>query len=84
MSADPILIICPHCEQQSEILELNCRIFRCGIFKHNFEQIPPHSTKAVCDDLKARDLIFGCGKPFRILENEDKKAPLVPVICDYI
>jgi len=82
MSNDPIVLECPHCKQMCEILELNCRIFRCGILKGNYTQIPPHSSKEVCDDLKARDLIFGCGKPFIVLDGPNKK--LVVVVCDYI
>ena len=81
MPSDPIVLECPHCKQLFEIVELNCRIFRCGILKENYTQIPPHSTKDVCDDLKARDLIFGCGKPFRIEKNGDT---YISIICDYI
>ena len=76
-----IIITCPHCGQFAEILELNCRIFRCGIFKHNLQQIPPHETKEICDDLKLRDVIFGCGKPFRIMENS---GVMEAVACEYI
>ena len=82
MPNDPIVLECPHCKQMCEILELNCRIFRCGILKGNYTQIPPHSTKEVCDDLKARDLIFGCGKPFMVIDGPKKN--LVVVVCDYI
>lgn len=80
----PCIVQCPHCEQPCEIIELNCRIFRCGMYKHNYEQIPPHSSKEVCDELKKRDVIFGCGKPFLIPENPDPNAPIVAVICEYI
>ena len=73
-----IIINCPHCNMFIIIAELNCKIFRCGIYKNNFEQIPPHSNKALCDELAANNLIYGCGKPFRIDENN--KA----LICDYI
>ena len=42
-----ILVHCPHCQQLIEIVELNCRIFRCGVLKQTGEQhgwktfIPP-------------------------------------------
>ncbi len=79
MSNDPIIVECPHCKQLCEIIELNCRIFRCGIFKSNNTQIPPHSSKEICDNLKARDLIFGCGKPFMVIGEKHKV-----IVCGYI
>jgi DNA-directed RNA polymerase subunit RPC12/RpoP len=73
---------CPNC--QSNILvkrhELNCRIFRCGIYKHSFEQINPHLPKEDCERLKKEDAIFGCGKPFEIIEHESK---FYVVVCEY-
>lgn len=74
-----ILVHCPHCQQLIEIVELNCRIFRCGILKQTGEQLPPHLPKIECDRLV--DAIYGCGKPFRIEESEQT---YVAVICDYI
>ena len=59
-------------------IELNCRIFRCGVLKLNGLQINPHSNKNICDDLTANNLIYGCGKPFLIDGNN--KA----LICYYI
>ena len=73
-----LIINCPHCDQLIIIVELNCRIFRCGVLKLNGEQINPHSNKNICDDLTVNNLIYGCGKPFLIDANN--KA----LICDYI
>jgi hypothetical protein len=61
------IIKCPHCNDFISIIELNCKIFRHGTYKYNGEQIPPHSTKDYCDGLVERGLIYGCGKPFRII-----------------
>ena len=36
-----MIIECPHCKIMIEIIELRCRIFRCGIMKNNFTQINP-------------------------------------------
>ena len=72
-----MLINCPHCNQLIFIVELNCCIFRCGIFKSNFNQIPPHLSKRDCDELVKQNLIYGCSKPFRINNNK-------ALICDYI
>lgn len=74
----PFFIKCPHCSMSIEILELNCRIFRCGILKENFTQIDPHLPKEQCDELQKTEKIYGCGKPFRIDENDNV------VICGYI
>ena len=73
-----MLIKCPNCNQEFEIMELNCRIFRCGILKETYEQINPHLQKEICDILKERDLIYGCSKPFFINLNNEVE------ICDYI
>lgn len=79
MTDNTLVFECPHCKVIILVYsrELNCRIFRCGIYKSNGEQIPPHSDKKTCDDLFAQDLIYGCGKPFII---KDNKAEM----CDYI
>ena len=71
------MIQCPHCEQYILIEELNCGIFRCGIMKDTFQQIASHASKEECDYLKYNDLIYGCGKPFRIIGDEIVK-------CSYI
>ena len=43
----------------------------------NGEQIPPHLPKNECDRLATDQLIYGCGRPFRL---EGGQA----VICDYV
>ena len=73
-----MLIICPHCGRVIEILEINCGIFRCGIFKDNLQQINPHLSKIECEKLLNTDTIIGCSKPFRVTENG------VVEICEYI
>ena len=75
------IIACPHCDQNIEVLETNCCIFRCGILKLNYKQIDPHLPKIKCEILIHEDLIFGCGKPFKII-NENNKW--ISVVCDYI
>ncbi len=81
-----ILVTCPHCNQLIEILALNCKIFRCGVKKNNYEQIPPHLPKIDCDRLVEHSEIFGCGKPFRIEVklNETQETIYETIICDYI
>ena len=33
------IVTCPHCQQFIEVLELNCKIFRHGIYKKNFTAV---------------------------------------------
>ena len=75
---EELIINCPHCKQLIIIEKLNCRIFRCGIFKSNGKQIDPHSNKNICDELSSNNLIYGCGKPSRIDNNNNV------LICEYI
>jgi len=69
-----------------EVIELNCKIFRCGIYKNNFEQIDPHLNKEECDRLYNNGLIYGCSKPFivNITIKNDNNVDYESVICDYI
>ena len=69
-----IVVVCPHCKLLIQILkkEFNCKIFRHGIYKKNYRQIDPHLPKVLCDALKEKDLIYGCGKPYKlqVIDNE--------------
>ena len=73
------IISCPYpdCNISIEIIEINCAIFRCGICKTSGQQINPHLQKEECDKLKKEDKIWGCGRPFQLIDGK-----LVP--CDYI
>jgi len=75
-----LIVNCPHCNNAVLIAELNCRIFRHGVLKSNNTQINPHASKEECEYYIKNDLIYGCGKPFRILEGNDFKT----VVCEYI
>jgi hypothetical protein len=81
--SDFYVFTCPHCQGTIIVAhhELNCRIFRHGVYKHNGEQVPPHAPKEECDRLVAQNLIIGCGKPFRI---EGHGPTAVAVLCEYI
>jgi hypothetical protein len=73
------IVICPYsdCNIGIEIVEVNCAIFRCGIYKHNGQQIHPHLPKEECDQLKYDDKIWGCGRPSKLVND-------ILIICDYI
>ena len=76
-----IIVSCPHCNCFALILELNCQIFRHGVYISNGEQIDPHTSKDLCDELVQKKLIYGCGKPFRIDKVGDE---YIVSICYYI
>lgn len=71
------IIICPHCNIHIIIEELNCGIFRCGMYKDTHKQVDPHLPKIECDKLILENAIYGCGKPFQIKNN-------IITVCDYI
>lgn len=78
---DPIYIECPNCNFLVEILSLNCGIFRHGVFKNTHQQLDPHASKDFCDMIVDKDLIYGCGKPFKVELINNK---YIATICDYI
>jgi len=73
---------CPHCNDDIvvNIKELNCRIFRHAIYKHNYEQVNPHLSKKDCDSLVENNKVYGCCKPFEIISRDNK---LFVTVCDY-
>ena len=80
-SSSEKFVTCPHCDTTVEVLELNCKIFRCGVFKESGEQINPHLPKNECENLVNTGAIYGCGKPFQITNDN---PPYVVIKCDYI
>lgn len=79
-----IYLTCPHCNDGIEINlnEINCKIYRHGVYKNNYQQIDPHMKKETIDELKEKDSIFGCGRPFEIIKSQENEWKLV--VCDYI
>lgn len=71
-------VVCPHCQGSVWVEQLNCKIFRHGVFKGTGKQIPPHASKADCDKWQEQNAIWGCGKPFQI--DDTGKA----IVCEYI
>lgn len=61
-----MIIICPHCGEYIIIKQLNCGIFRHGILKSSYKQINPHAPQKQCEYYINKELIYGCGKPFKI------------------
>jgi hypothetical protein len=79
-----IISLCPHCFSEFLVYEsdINCGIFRHGVFIDNGEQIPPHLNKEMCDQLAKENKIIGCGKPFKIYKSDSGEFTVE--ICDYI
>ena len=76
-----LITLCPHCKIPVIIEELNCCIFRHGVLIGTGKQIDPHLEKTLCEKLIKDNLIYGCGRPFQVIE---KDGTFVAVICDYI
>ena len=74
------VIICPHCKEHVLIEQINCAIFRHAVLKSNNQQINPHSSKEICDNLFNNKQIYGCSKPFKIIKNKNYIQPYFPNI----
>lgn len=81
---ETIVFQCPHCYDfiHVKVPEINCTIFRHGVYKHNYEQINPHESKENCDRLYENKEIYGCGRPFRIIKLDNHLFKVE--ICGYI
>jgi hypothetical protein len=73
---------CPHCEDEIIVKknELNCKIFRHAIYTHNYEQVNPHLSKNECEKLINEQKVYGCCKPFEIINKNNK---FYATICEY-
>ena len=76
------IISCPHCKDPIIIMKINCGIFRHGVMIKTGKQIDPHADKQKCEQLIKDNLIYGCGKPFKITKLKDNELNIE--ICDYI
>ena len=78
-----IIFNCCHCKNDFIVntKDFNCKILRHGYYKKDFTQINPHLSKEQCLKLIEDNLIYGCGKPLRIIEINEKNSV---EICDYI
>ena len=76
---------CPNCDTYFIVntKHINCSIFRHGIYKNNYSPINPHLNKEKCDLLVKNNQIYGCGKPFKLL-NINNDTTFVAIKCSYI
>ena len=72
---------CPYCGTSTIVhkREVNCIIFRCGVYKSTGQQINPHMPKVQCDQLVSTDAVYGCARPYRVLVSQKLVQK-----CDYI
>lgn len=71
------IITCPNCYIPILIEAINCKVFRCGMFRINGEPINPHANKNECEYYINNNIIYGCGSPFYYDGIND------PVLCEY-
>ena len=73
---------CPHCHNDIIVAkkELNCKIFRHGVYIKTGKPMNPHMNQLKCVWLAKTKQIYGCGKPFRVVNG----TPMYVEICDYI
>jgi hypothetical protein len=76
-----IIVKCPHCDDFVLIEELNCRIFRHAVLIKTNKQIDPHASKELCDYYIKKNKIYGCGKPYQIIMQDEK---YIAIKCEYI
>ena len=75
------IITCPHCSDYIIIKKINCGIFRHGVLIKTGKQIDPHANKKLCDYYIKNKYIYGCGKPYQVIKEEEKYKA---IICEYI
>jgi hypothetical protein len=47
------------------------------------QQVPSHASQQVCDDLVAKGLIWGCGKPFQLVRGPSERVKFADK-CGYV
>jgi len=75
------IITCPHCLDNIIITKINCGIFRHGVLIKTGKQIDLHANKKICDYFIKKKKIYGCGKPYQVIKEEEEYKVS---ICKYI
>lgn len=76
-----IVLFCPNCNNYIIIEKINCGIFRHAYYIDTNKQIDPHMAKDKCMQLINENKIYGCGLPFRIINDNNK---YIAIKCDWI
>ena len=80
------IFTCVHCNDPFIIYErdFNCKILRHGVMKATMQPMNPHASKEESESLVRERLIYGCGKPMRIVKNKDISGYYIVENCEYI
>ena len=83
-NTETLYVTCPHCYAAIEIqpFELRCGIFRHAAYKTTLQPIDPHASREVCDLLVKHGLVYGCARPFHLVE--DPSGTVHCLMCDYV
>ena len=83
-NGDKLIFQCPNCLDFVIVFksDLNCKIFRHAVYKNNHQQINPHTPEPVCKQLFSLGKVFGCAKPFKIIQISDNTYEVQS--CEYI
>lgn len=75
---------CPSCSDFVIVMkdEINCSIFRHGVYKDSGMQIDPHMPKEQCEKLHISNMIYGCSNPFKIIIKNGDYFNVIK--CEYI
>ena len=80
---DDHIFQCVHCKDYFVIAkkDFNCKILRHGVMKDTGKPMDPHAKQEECERLVQEGLIYGCGKPMRIIHQGDA---FHVEICEYL
>ena len=81
---DAFTFSCPHCKDLVQVLrgDMNCQIFRHGVYRHSGQPLGPHTSEDKCRDVVNRGLVYGCAGPFRVRLTDDTTGTVET--CEYI
>ena len=84
IDGDLLIFQCPNCFDFIQVLrnELNCKIFRHACNKQTFQCVNSHLSLNDCENLKKSDTVYGCIKPFMIVQLSHDKYKVQ--CCGYI
>ncbi len=78
-----IIFQCVHCQEFFVLAkkDFNCKILRHGVMKATGQPMDPHAPETECKRLVQEGLIYGCGKPMRVIVNGET---ITVEACDYL
>lgn len=71
---DDLVISCAHCKGTIVVnkKDINCKQFVHATYKDNqLKPVNPHASKQQCEELKAKDEVYGCANAFALVQDDD-------------